>query len=112
MKETFIALFNHSREISGKGYCRIKMKCSNKFHFNRYGFLANDEHIIFPKARSNWGKVTHFALIIQSTKGDSLLSLKGKLIKVAVIKSGNTAVFEAGHLQIELSKFRSTITLT
>jgi len=103
MKKTFIALFNHSCEISGKGYCRIEMKRSNKFHFNRYGFLANDEHIIFPRACSDWGKVTHFALIIQSTKGDNLFILKGKLINSPIIKSGNSIVFEAGHLQIELS---------
>ena len=98
--DCFVALFNGSREVSGNGYSKVKMKDDNKFHLSQDGNLVNDDNVIFPEAQGIWGKITHFELKAISVKGNDLFSLRGTIANSPTISNGNIVQFSAGDLQI------------
>ena len=86
-------------EPSGNGYTRVQTSAS---HWNAAsgGSLDNASDITFDQATGSWGTITHFVLFDAATGGNMLAH--GALSQSRAIEGSDTAIFEAGDLDISL----------
>lgn len=57
--DIYVALYNRDKELFGGGYERQPVR----FAVPHGGACSNAEAVIFPTATSNWGKITHMAIL-------------------------------------------------
>jgi len=86
-------------EPSGNGYAR-KQTSASDWSPASGGSLNNAGDITFGAAAGSWGTITHFALFDAAAGGNMLAH--GALNQPKAIGSSNTAIFEAGDLDISL----------
>ncbi len=86
-------------EPSGNGYAR-KQTSASDWNAASNGSLDNASDITFAQATGSWGTITHFALFDAATAGNMLAH--GVLSQSKTIGNSDTAIFEAGDLEISL----------
>ena len=86
-------------EPSGNGYARTQTSACD-WNTASNGSLDNAGDITFAQATGSWGTITHFALFDAATAGNLLAH--GVLSQSKTIGNSDTAIFEAGDLEISL----------
>lgn len=84
-------------EVGGTGYTRQSVS----FAVAASGSTSNSATITFGPAGSNWGTVTHVAVMDASTSGNVLFW--GAIASTKTIDSGDTFQITSGNLTISLS---------
>tara|TARA_B100001287_G_scaffold276783_1_gene289433 strand:- start:3126 stop:3557 length:432 start_codon:yes stop_codon:yes gene_type:complete len=89
---------------SGTGYGRIDMDVDNStgaFGNASGGSASNSQTITFNPAQSNWGTVTHVAIMDHQTAGNVLFH--GAVTTSKTIETGDTFQVSASNLTISLN---------
>ena len=86
-------------EPGGNAYARVQTSASD-WNAASNGSLDNAGDITFTQATGSWGTISHFALFDAATAGNMLAH--GVLSQSKTIGNSDTAIFEAGDLEISL----------
>ena len=86
-------------EPSGNGYARVQTSASD-WNAASGGSLDNANDLTFAQATGGWGTIIHFVLFDAATGGNMLAH--GALSQSKAVESSDTAIFEAGDLDISL----------
>lgn len=86
------------------GYARV-LVVNNLTNWNAAigGLKDNAVNFEFPEATGAWGTITHFFIATAATGTGSVVVAWGTLTASKVVSSGDTARFQAGDLDIQLS---------
>jgi hypothetical protein len=100
----FVALFNGhpdkgGAEIFAEGYERIPMAFSAPAKDELGRFVANAEYREYPRARSDWGQVTHFVVFDGRVGGTAIFG--ARLKRERVVREDDKLYFEKGDLRIQ-----------
>lgn len=87
-------------EVDGSGYSR---QLCDTWDAASGGSTANTQSETFPQATSDWGSVTHFAIVNSATSAKGEMLAWGSLAVTKNIQSGDTAKFATGDIDIVLT---------
>ena len=82
------------------GYSR---QLCNTWHAASAGSTYNEQSETFAQATSDWGSVTHFALVDNGTESSGNMLAWGSLAVMKNIQSGDTAKFAKSDIDVVLT---------
>jgi len=94
---------NNCHELPNTGGYERAITVAGTWNVSSGGIVTNTDTIVFNKATTHWGNVTHFVLLDSTVYGLGDVIFYAELLTSKIITFGYTARFEAGLLEVSLN---------